>query len=55
MGGSISSEDIRDFEKTFLREDNVKIYKKKCRECRDCLNCIPSFFLKVKYYYNSLF
>jgi len=52
MGGSISSEDIRDFEKTFLREENVKIYKKKCR---DCLNCIPSFFLKVKYYYNSLF
>ena len=52
MGGSITSEDIKDFENTFLREDNVKIYRKKCRECRDCFS---SFFLTVRYYYNSLF
>lgn len=55
MGGSIVSEDIKDFEKTFLREDNVKIYRKKCRQCKDCLDCIPSFFLTVRYYYNLLY
>ena len=55
MGSAITREDIRDLESTFLRQENVKIYKKICKECRDCLDCIPSFFLTVRYYYNALF
>lgn len=55
MGGSITSEDIKELEQSLLHKKNIKNYKKCYKDCKHCLDCIPSFFLTVKYYYNGLF